>query len=1004
LTITSTKTADAGSYDCVVSGVTIETSSAASLTVNKLDQTITFDPIVGIKTYGDSSFTVSATGGGSGNPVTFSSDTASTISVSGDTVTILAAGPAIVRGSQAGDSEYNAGSATQSFTVNTKSASVTASNTNKTYGDTVTFAGTEFMTSGFINGDGVSSVTLTSDGASATGSAGAHNIVPSAAVGSGLGNYTINYVNGTLTVDPKAATVTASDESKTYGNVQTPAGTEFTMSGFINGDSVSNVTLTSAGFAASAPTNSYAITPSAATGSGLSNYTISYVDGNLTVGPRGLTVTANDLGKIFGSTLTFAGTEFTTSGLVNGDTVTNATLTSAGATNSAPIGSYPIVISAALGTGLDNYTISYVSGTLSVGSAVMITKNPVGPLVRLPGQSASFSVTATGASLNYQWNKGGNPIGGANATSYTIYPLHTNDTGSYNVTVSNSGTNAESTSATLTVNPDTNAPVAKVLLPKVGVGYSDPQVTGYSLAVNGSATDNARVENVYISNNGGSYTPATLNTNGPVVTWTGSISVTPGSNTFRAYAVDFSSLTSAVSTVTFFYNVTNGLTLNVVKTPATADNVGSVINAAGTNLLVGRSYKLTAVQDGLARYIFTNWTDGGGAVLQSNVLVYTFVMSSNLTINANFITNPFSIYQGTYNGLFYESEGDGGIKHHSAGYVTLKVTPKFGVSGKLTVDGNVSGFSGKFSIDGVYSGIAKRDKYGKTNLTVNLKVNFGAGTVTGSVGNSSPVWTSGLTADHYKWNNTNNPALAYVNNYTLVLPPFDDNTNGPAGYSGALIGVSTNGKVKFTGGTLSDGQKWKAASTLSQSGVWPVYVPLYVQKRTFGGGELKESKGEVIGWLTMQTNVAAGSANLAPLGTVDWINTGGTNTYWTAGYTNQVAVKASRWSPVAPLLNWTTNGLADVSGADLDTNAFSATLSLTTNKLAASLPLTNNFKLGLALAKGFVKGTFDNHTTTALKVPWSGVLLQDWNYGRGYFLGTNGVLGGAGKVEIHVAP
>ena len=45
--------------------------------------------------------------------------------------------------------------------------------------------------------------------ASATLAGSPYSIVPSAATGSGLGNYTIAYHNGTLTVNPKALDVTA---------------------------------------------------------------------------------------------------------------------------------------------------------------------------------------------------------------------------------------------------------------------------------------------------------------------------------------------------------------------------------------------------------------------------------------------------------------------------------------------------------------------------------------------------------------------------------------------------------------------------------------------------------------------------------------------------------------------------------------------------------------------------------------------------------------------------
>jgi len=78
--------------------------------------------------------------------------------------------------------------------------SVTASSTSKTYGQTLSFAGTEFATSGLVGDDSVTSVTLASAGTAASAALGTYTIACSAAVGSGLSNYAITYVNGALTV------------------------------------------------------------------------------------------------------------------------------------------------------------------------------------------------------------------------------------------------------------------------------------------------------------------------------------------------------------------------------------------------------------------------------------------------------------------------------------------------------------------------------------------------------------------------------------------------------------------------------------------------------------------------------------------------------------------------------------------------------------------------------------------------------------------------------------
>ena len=206
--------------------------------------------------------------------------------------------------------------------------------------------------------------------------------MPSAATFSaGLSsNYTITYANGTLTVNPAALTITANNASKTYGQTATFAGTAFTTSGLVNGDTVSSVTETSTGSAATAAVGTDPIVPSAATFSaGLSsNYTITYANGTLTVNPAALTITANNASKTYGQTASFAGTAFTTSGLVNGDTVSSVTETSTGSAATAAVGTDPIVPSAAtFSAGLSsNYTITYANGTLTVNPAALtITAN-----------------------------------------------------------------------------------------------------------------------------------------------------------------------------------------------------------------------------------------------------------------------------------------------------------------------------------------------------------------------------------------------------------------------------------------------------------------------------------------------------------------------------------------------------------------------------------------------------------------------------------------------------
>ena len=289
------------------------------------------------------------------------------------------------------------------LTVGQAALTVTANSTSKTYGQTVSFAGTEFTTSALQNGEAVSSVSLASAGAVNTAhvAGSPYAITASAATGAGFtaGDYNITYVPGALTVGQAALTVTANSTSKTYGQTVSFAGTEFTTSALQNGEAVSSVSLASAGAVNTAHVagSPYAITASAATGAGFTagDYNITYVPGALTVGQAALTVTANSTSKTYGQTVSFAGTEFTTSALQNGEAVSSVSLASAGAVNTAHVAGSPYAITASAATGAGftagDYNITYVPGALTVGQAALtVTANSTS---KTYGQTVSFAGT-----------------------------------------------------------------------------------------------------------------------------------------------------------------------------------------------------------------------------------------------------------------------------------------------------------------------------------------------------------------------------------------------------------------------------------------------------------------------------------------------------------------------------------------------------------------------------------------------------------------------------------
>ncbi len=96
--------------------------------------------------------------------------------------------------------------------------------------------------------------------------------------------------------------------------------------------------------------------------------------------------------------------------------------------------------------------------TVSVGtlSAPIITAHPSSQTASA-GQSASFTVSAAGNMLVYQWIKDGQDIVGATAATYTIASTQQTHAGKYSARVSNSVGSVTSNTATLTVNTSNDA-------------------------------------------------------------------------------------------------------------------------------------------------------------------------------------------------------------------------------------------------------------------------------------------------------------------------------------------------------------------------------------------------------------------------------------------------------------------------------------------------------------------------------------------------------------------
>lgn len=262
---------------------------------------------------------------------------------------------------------------------------LTTLNQTKTYGDE-TFAlaeteglGFEITEGALVTGDSIDVLPLASAGEAVTADVGVYDIVQDGdPVGVGLENYLITISEvGQLTVEQLAIdlTITTLDQTKVYGSAfaldeTEGVGWELTGTGaFLFDDELTDVSLASAGEAATASVGEFAVEVAALAGEGIDNYILSFAnDGALDVTPAPLTITPNDRSKEEGDTLVFDGTEFSTAGLRNADTVDLIDLASDGAAAGAPIEGSPFAITGSnpQGSGLSNYDVEFEVGALTI--------------------------------------------------------------------------------------------------------------------------------------------------------------------------------------------------------------------------------------------------------------------------------------------------------------------------------------------------------------------------------------------------------------------------------------------------------------------------------------------------------------------------------------------------------------------------------------------------------------------------------------------------------------
>jgi sugar lactone lactonase YvrE len=260
---------------------------------------------------------------------------------------------------------------------------ITASNATVTYGGAAPAITPGF--SGFVGSD-TSSVLSTQPTCTTTyapGSPVATSSPMTSCSGAAALNYNFVYVPGTVTVHPVPLTITASNATATYGGTA-PAITA-SYSGFVNNENssvVSPLPACTSSFTTASPVSSSPV--SSCSGAAAANYSITYVNGSVTVQAKGITASVTGTAKNYDGTPS-AVVACSPNGIINGDQVTCSAASAA-------------FVSAGVGTGI---AVNASGITLGGPGAANYSLSPTTAATTASINPATLTATASSAAVTY---------------------------------------------------------------------------------------------------------------------------------------------------------------------------------------------------------------------------------------------------------------------------------------------------------------------------------------------------------------------------------------------------------------------------------------------------------------------------------------------------------------------------------------------------------------------------------------------------------------------------
>ncbi len=481
--------------------------------------------------------------------------------------------------------------------------------------------------------------------------------------------------------------------------------------------------------------------------------------------------------------------------------------------------------------------------------------------------------------------------------------------------------------------PEATRPTVKILSPAQGARLTDSLVT-----ISGVSADNIAIAQVLYQIGDVPFVPVAGTTS-----WNTAAQLLPGRNVVRVKSLDISGNESLVQTRVLNYVAVSPLQLLV-------NGEGSISGASNGQLLeIGRMYRLTARP--AAGHLFAGWN--GGIVADSAQL--SFVMQSNLALNASFVVNPFLTSQGEYVGLFRNDEA---VDVDTSGLIRIKVRRDGSFSGRLSMVDRDFPFAGKFRWDKQTELLVKRT--GTTPLQLEMVLDENSKRIQGTL--SETNWQASLRAE---FASPSDPAWI-GQRFTIALP---GEVTDSSSLGDSIGSIAVGAKTLRASGVLANGNRFTQSISLGQA-EWPLFW------RGRGGGM-------ALGW------VENGSIETAPFtGEIDFLKRPSAS-FYSDGVNLRSQIQASLFQrPLIAtdrVLEFTRSNMI-FEGGNL-AEPFAAEIFLQSqNRL--TLSETNSASLRLNLQTGLLNGSF-RHPVSGSKALVYGVLLQNQTNVAGLFLGTN---------------